>query len=83
VQDDETQKALDIPGMDIVYTKALANIVALASVDANAGLPGVSEKLRKNQRTEVISILRGSSDLAYEEGANGRLETVCLTATPR
>jgi hypothetical protein len=42
IQDDEHDKGIQIPLMDLVYDQALATIVALSGTDASSGLPGVA-----------------------------------------
>ncbi|VUC35246.1 unnamed protein product [Clonostachys rosea] len=69
VQDDDSQKARDIPNMDIVYGRAYATIVALHGDSADAGLPGVSPGTRACQQIETIdlSLSDGEEDDAQEK----------------
>uniref|UniRef100_A0A8H7TQ05 Heterokaryon incompatibility domain-containing protein n=1 Tax=Bionectria ochroleuca TaxID=29856 RepID=A0A8H7TQ05_BIOOC len=62
VQDDASQKARDIPNMDIVYGRAHATIVALHGDNADAGLPGVSPGTRACQQIETIDLTLSDED---------------------
>jgi hypothetical protein len=61
-QDDASQKARDIPNMDIVYGRAHATIVALHGDNADAGLPGVSPGTRACQQIETIDLTLSDED---------------------
>ncbi|CAH0050967.1 unnamed protein product [Clonostachys solani] len=62
VQDDDSQKARDLPNMDIVYGRAHATIVALHGDNADAGLPGVSPGTRACQQIETIDLSLSDED---------------------
>jgi tetratricopeptide (TPR) repeat protein len=81
VQDDEDQKARDIPKMDIVYGQAFATIVALEGTDADAGLPGVRPGTREPQKITTLTISNKSPDLNDDPDSKDK-ETIRLTATP-
>ncbi|CAI6091846.1 unnamed protein product [Clonostachys chloroleuca] len=71
VQDDASQKARDIPNMDIVYGRAHATIVALHGDNADAGLPGVSPGTRSCQQIETIDLVLsdvGEDNIPQEKG---------------
>jgi Heterokaryon incompatibility protein (HET) len=53
-QQDHDGKALQIQNMDLIYEGAYATIIASASPDATAGLPGVSCSPRKVQPSAVV-----------------------------
>jgi len=53
VQDDPDTKNRDIQNMDVIYSKAVATIIALYGTDANAGLPGVRPGTRRPQKIET------------------------------
>ncbi|CAG9982970.1 unnamed protein product [Clonostachys byssicola] len=78
VQDDASQKARDIPNMDIVYGRAHATIVALHGDNADAGLPGVSPGSRACQQIETIdlSLSDENEDNVSQEKSNRKCRFV-------
>jgi hypothetical protein len=59
IQDDDAEKSLQIKAMDRVYEFSALTIVACHGKDANAGLPGVSNRLRNlKQLTCTVEGLR-------------------------
>jgi len=57
VQDDTEQKHYYISRMDVIYSNAVATIVALSGKDANAGLPGIRPGSRRPQMIEHTATL--------------------------
>lgn len=53
VQDDPATKHRDILKMDVIYSRAVATILALHGHDTNAGLPGVRPGTRPPRRIET------------------------------
>jgi hypothetical protein len=57
IQDDDSDKLIQITQMDIIYSSAILTIVAASGVDAEAGLPGLHVGSR--QPAQYVESIRG------------------------
>ncbi|KAL8297104.1 hypothetical protein RB597_006273 [Gaeumannomyces tritici] len=82
VQDDQDQKARDIPRMDVVYGNAFVTIAAMYGDSADAGLPGVVPGSRTPQKSESFTVTRRSPALEHDPSSDEN-EDAHIVQTPR
>lgn len=67
IQDDLTNKATAIAQMTLIYSRAVATIVALSGSSADAGLPGIPPTPRNTSAVRIAPGLRITERTSLEQ----------------